>query len=154
MTPNKVAVLVLIAFCIGYGYLNSQQSETAMLGEPGSKLLPWILTVFLFFLAGVVFYNDVKGKALPKRFSFKITPGGIRAVTGLIFILVYSYVIFHLGFIISSFLFFASIMLLCGEKRPLRILGFSCGIPFFLFFFFQKLFQIPLPMGWGLWGIF
>ena len=153
MTPNKVAAIVLIAFSIGYGYLNSQQSDTAMLGEPGSKLLPWILGIFLFFLAVTVLIQDIKGKTLPKRFSFKITPAGVRAVTGLIFILVYSYIIFHLGFIISSFLFFGSIMLLCGERRPLRILGFSSGIPIFLFLFFQKLFQIPLPMGWGLWGI-
>ena len=154
MTPNKVAAFVLIAFCIGYGYVNSQQSDTGMLGEPGSKLFPWLLTIFLLFLAGVVLVNDIKGTALPRKFSFKITPAGIRAVTGLIFILVYFYVIFHLGFIISSSLFFGSVMLLCGERRPLRILGFSCGISIFLFLFFQKLFQIPLPMRWGLWGVF
>ena len=154
MTPNKVAAFVLFAFSIAYGYATSQEPKTSMLGEPGSRLFPWLLTIFLLFLSGAILVQDIKGTALPRRFSFKITPAVVRSVTGLIFIIVYFYVIFYLGFLISSFLFFGGIMLLCGERRPLRVLGFSCGIPIFLFLFFQKLFQIPLPMGWGLWGVF
>jgi len=154
MTPNKVAAFILIAFSIGYGYVNSQHKETGILGEPGSDLFPWLLTFLLIFLSGCILVQDIRGTALPKKFSFKITSAGIRATVGLFFILVYSYIAFHLGFVISSILFFAALMLLCGERRPLRIVGFSCVIPLFLFFFFQRLFEIPLPMGWGLWGIF
>ena len=154
MTPNKVAAFVLIAFCIGYGYVNSQQPPADILGEPGLTLFPWILTIILLFLAGLILVQDLRGTALPKRFSFKISPAGTRAVIGLIFIFVYFYITFYLGFLISSILFFASIMWLCGERRPLRVLGFSCGIPIFLLIFFQELFQIPLPKLGVLWGVF
>lgn len=154
MTPNKVLAFVLFAFSIAYGYATSQQPVTSMLGEPGSRLFPWLLTISLLFLSGAILVQDIRGTALPRRFSFKITPAVVRSVTGLIFIIVYFYVIFYLGFLISSFLFFGGIMLLCGERRPLRVLGFSCGIPLFLFFFFHELFQIPLPKGGFLGGLF
>lgn len=75
-------------------------------------------------------------------------------MTGLAFIFVYFCITFYLGFLISSILFFASIMWLCGERRPLRVLGFSCGIPLFLLIFFQELFQIPLPKLGVLGGLF
>lgn len=154
MTPNKLAAFVLIAFSIGYGYLNSQQPPANILGEPGLTLFPWLLMICLLFLSGVILVRDLRGLALPKRFSFKITPAGIRAMTGLAFIFVYFCITFYLGFLISSILFFASIMWLCGERRPLRVLGFSCGIPLFLLIFFQELFQIPLPKLGFLGGLF
>lgn len=154
MTPNKLAAFVLIAFSIGYGYLNSQQPPANILGEPGLTLFPWLLMICLLFLSGVILVRDLRGMALPKRFSFKITPAGIRAMTGLAFIFVYFCITFYLGFLISSILFFASIMWLCGERRPLRVLGFSCGIPLFLLIFFQELFQIPLPKLGVLGGLF
>lgn len=154
MTPNRLAAFVLIAFSIGYGYLNSQQPPANILGEPGLTLFPWLLMICLLFLSGVILVRDLRGMALPKRFSFKITPAGIRAMTGLAFIFVYFCITFYLGFLISSILFFASIMWLCGERRPLRVLGFSCGIPLFLLIFFQELFQIPLPKLGVLGGLF
>jgi hypothetical protein len=154
MTPNRVAAFVLIAFSIGYGYVNSQQPKAGILGEPGLTLFPWLLTICLLFLSVVILIQDLRGTALPRRFSFKITPAGIRAVIGLIFIFVYFCITFYLGFFLSSVLFFVSIMWLCGERRPLRVLGFSCGIPLFLLIFFQELFQIPLPKLDVFWGVF
>jgi hypothetical protein len=145
MTPNRLAAIVLIAFSIGYGYLNSQAPKGGILGEPGLTLFPWLLTICLLFLSGVILVRDLRGLALPRRFSFHITPAGIRAVVGLGVIFVYFCIVFYLGFLISSILFFASIMWLCGDRHPLRVLGFSCGIPIFLLIFFQELFQIPLP---------
>ena len=65
--------------------------------------------------------------------------------------LIYFFVISYLGFLVSSVLFFASLMLLCGERQPLRILGFSLVIPIVILLFFQGLFQIPLPK-LGLFG--
>jgi hypothetical protein len=154
MTPNRLAALVLIAFSIGYGYVNSQAPKGGILGEPGLTLFPWLLTICLLFLSGIILIQDLKGTALPKRFSFKITPPGIRAMIGLAFIFIYFCIAFYLGFLIASFLFFVSIMWLCGERRLLRILGFSCGIPLFLLIFFQELFQIPLPKLGVLGGLF
>lgn len=154
MTPNRVAAFVLIAFSIGYGYLTSQHPKGDILGEPGSGLFPWILTICLLFLSGALLVQDIRGTALPRRFSFRITPAGIRAMIGLITVFAYLFVLPYIGFLISSFLFFGSIMWLSGERRPFRLLGFSCAIPLFLYFFFQELFQIPLPKGDILRGVF
>jgi hypothetical protein len=154
MTPNRLAAFVLIAFGLGYGYMTYRQPAASALGDPGLALFPGILTVLLLFLAISILVQDIRGKALPKRFSFKITPGGTRSVVGLILVFVYFFIISYLGFLVSSFLFFASLMLLCGERRPLRILGYSCVIPVLLLLFFQELFQIPLPKLGLLQGVF
>ena len=154
MTPNRVAALLLIALSLGYGYFTLQQPRAQALGDPGLALFPWILTICLLFLSGIVLFQDIRGVAIPKHFSFKFTPAVTRSGIGLGLVLVYFYVVPYLGFMLSSFLFFGSIMWLCGERRPLRLVGYSFGIPFFLLIFFQELFQIPLPK-WGvLWGVF
>jgi len=154
MTPNRLAAFVLIAFSIGYGYLTSQQPKGDILGEPGSGLFPWILTISLLLLSGILLVQDIRGTALPRRFDFRITPGGVRSVTGLILIFAYLCIMPYVGFLISSFLFFGSIMWLSGEHRPFRLLGFSCGISLLLYLFFGELFQIPLPKGELLRGLF
>ena len=155
MTPNRVAALVLIAFSLWYGYLTSQLEKTALMGEPGSGLFPWILTIFLLFLSVALLVQDVRGTALPRRFDFKITSGGVRAVTMFILIFVYQFVIPYIGFIIPSILLFGSLMWLGGDRRPVRLLGYSCGLSLLLYFFFKELFQIPIPV-WGdlLGGLF
>ena len=154
MTPNRAAAFVLIAFSLGYGYLTSQQPKGDIMGEPGSGLFPWILTISLLLLSGILLVQDLRGTVLPRRFDFKITPGGVRAVTGLILIFVYLVIIPYIGFLISSILFFGSIMWLNGDRRLFRLLGFSCGISLLLYLFFGELFQIPLPKGDLLRGLF
>jgi putative tricarboxylic transport membrane protein len=154
MTPNRLAAFILIAFAIGYGYLTTQQPKAQALGDPGLTLFPWVLNAILVLIAISILVQDIKGTALPRRFNLKITPGGIRSGTGLGLVLVYFFVIPYLGFLVSSALFFASMMWLCGERRPLRIVGYSCAIPIFLLLFFQELFQIPLPKLGFLQGVF
>jgi putative tricarboxylic transport membrane protein len=154
MTPNRLAAFVLIAFCLCYGYFASQQPRAQAVGDPGLTLFPWLLTFFLLFLSITLFVQDIRGKALPRRFDFKITAGGVRAVIGLLLIFAYLCAMPYLGFLISSILFFGSIMWLGGDRRPFRLLGFPCGITLFLYFFFGELFQIPLPKGDLLGGLF
>lgn len=154
MTPNRLAALVLIAFGSGYGYLAYWQPKASALGDPGLALFPSLLTILLLWLAVTILVQDFRGKALPKHFSFQVTSGGTRSVIGLALVLVYFYIVPYLGFLISSFLLFAGMMLLCGDRRPLRILGYSSLIPLLILLFFQELFQIPLPKLGLLQGVF
>lgn len=154
MTPNRLAALILIAFGSGYGYLAFMQPKASALGDPGLALFPSLLTVLLLLLAVAILVQDLRGKALPKRFSFRVTPEGTRSVIGLALVLVYFFLVPYLGFLISSFLLFASLMWLCGERRPLRIVGFSSVIPLLILIFFQELFQITLPKLGLLQGVF
>lgn len=154
MTPNRLAALILIAFGLGYGYLTTQQPKASALGDPGLTLFPWILTALLLLLAVIILVQDIRGKALPRRFNLTVTPEGTRSGIGLCLVLVYFFIVPYLGFMISSFLFFAAMMWLCGDRRPLRILGFSSVIPVIILLFFQELFQIPLPKLGLLQGVF
>lgn len=154
MTPNRLAAIILIAFGLGYGYQTSQQPKASALGDPGLTLFPWILTIILLLLSIIILVQDVRGTAFPRRFNLKATPGGTRAGIGLGLVWVYFFVIPYLGFLISSFIFFAGMMWLCGERRPLRMVGFSCVISLLILLFFQELFQIPLPKLGFLQGVF
>lgn len=153
MTPNRFGAFLLIAVSLAYGYFTLQQPKAQALGDPGLTLFPWILTIFLLFLAGTLLVQDLRGIALPKRFSFTITPDGVRSAIGLTLIFVYLCVMPYTGFFISSVILFGSIMWLVKERRPLIILGFSCGVTLLLFLFFGVLFQIPLPKGTLLQGV-
>jgi hypothetical protein len=154
MTPNRLAALVLIAFGLGYGYLAYHQPAASALGDPGLALLPGILTVLLLVLAVSILIQDFRGKAMPKQFAFKVTRGGMRATAGFGLTLLYFWLVPHLGFLVSSFAFFVSMMLLCGERRPFRIVGYAGVIPLLILLFFQELFQIPLPKLGLLSGVF
>lgn len=154
MTPNRLVALILIAFGLGYGYLAYRQPKASALGDPGLALFPSILTFLILLLSVTILVQDIRGKALPKRFAFQVTSGGTRSVIGLALVLVYFIIIPYLGFLISSFLLFASLMWLCGERRPVWIVGFSSVIPLLILLFFQELFQIPLPKLGLLEGVF
>ncbi|MEW6332645.1 MAG: tripartite tricarboxylate transporter TctB family protein [Thermodesulfobacteriota bacterium] len=154
MTPNRLAALIVIAFGLGYGYLAYRQPSASALGDPGLSLFPSLLTILILLLAVTILVQDIRGKALPKRFAFQVTSGGIRSVIGLALVLAYFIIIPYLGFLISSFLLFASMMWLCGERRPVWIVGFSSVIPLLILLFFQELFQIPLPKLGLLEGVF
>ncbi|MEW6334615.1 MAG: tripartite tricarboxylate transporter TctB family protein [Thermodesulfobacteriota bacterium] len=154
MTPNRFGAFLLIAISLAYGYFTLQQPKAQALGDPGLTLFPWILTLFLLFLSGLLLVQDLRGLALPKRFSFAFTPAGVRSAIGLTLIFVYICVMPYIGFFLSSVLLFGSIMWLVDERRPLIIFGFSCGVTLLLFLFFGVLFQIPLPKGTLLQEVF
>ena len=153
MTPNRIAAMVLIALSLWFGYQTFQLEKTDIQGEPGSGLFPGLISLFLLFLSVALLVQDIRGKALPRRFDFRVTPGGVRAVIGFLLILVYMVVMPYIGFLISSILFFGSIMWLVGERRSFRLLGFSCGMSLLIYVFFGELFQIPLPKMGLLWGL-
>ncbi|HJO86588.1 MAG TPA: tripartite tricarboxylate transporter TctB family protein, partial [Rhodospirillales bacterium] len=52
-----------------------------------------------------------------------------------------------LGFVVANIMFFAGLMYLYGERRPLWIAAGSILISLIVFFLFREVFQILLPSG-------
>lgn len=154
ITPNRIAAGVLIAFSLFYGYLTLQLPDRVVMGEPGSALFPGILTVLLLLLSGLLIVQDVRGKALPRTFDIKITPGVRKAIIMFVLTFFYQLLMPYIGFIVSSILFFGVIMWLGGDHRRIPIVAYSVGLTLLLWVFFKEIFQIPLPVGSLLKGVF
>ena len=52
-----------------------------------------------------------------------------------------------LGFVVTGALVLAVFMVFAGERSPVTIASISAGVPLFLFFFFTKVANIPIPNG-------
>ena len=52
-----------------------------------------------------------------------------------------------LGFVVTGALVLAVFMIFAGERSPVVIPAISAGVPLFLFFFFTKVANIPIPNG-------
>ncbi len=66
---------------------------------------------------------------------------------GLISFLLFLGLLPYLGFLLGGIPFFAALMVISGERRPLWIAFFSIVIPVTLFFLFREGFLILLPQG-------
>ena len=143
---NKIAALVFIAFGSGYAYFTSQLTERTLPNTPGPSFLPWLLAIFLLFLSAGLLIQGMnpsggadKPPAGPKPFSSR------TSASGLILFAVYLAALPFTGFLVASIPFFAGLMAISGERRKPLIAAASLGIPLFLFFLFQFVFQIPMP---------
>jgi hypothetical protein len=146
-----MAALIFIAFGGGYAYFTSQLTERTLPNTPGPSFLPWLLAIFLLVLSAGLLIQGMKPSggadepsAGSKPFSFK-TSESKTSISGLLLFAVYLAALPFTGFLVASVPFFAGLMAISGERRKPLIAAASLGIPLFLFFLFQFVFQIPMP---------
>ncbi len=143
---NIGASVFMMAFAVLYGYLTTGLPERTLPNTPGPPFMPWILTICLFAVSAIWFFGSLKIGPGLKEFSEKkehlLYPA---AALGLF--LVFLVALPYLGFMAGGIPFFAGLMVVSGERRPLWIIFFSIAIPVFIFFLFREGFQILLPRG-------
>lgn len=64
-------------------------------------------------------------------------------------IAVYAALMFVLGYIASTLLFLAVMLVLLGERRPLHVGAWSIGVTLIVYMIFKTLLDVPLPGVWG-----
>ncbi|MBZ0255577.1 tripartite tricarboxylate transporter TctB family protein, partial [bacterium] len=64
-------------------------------------------------------------------------------------IAVYAALMFVLGYIASTLLFLAVMLVLLGERRPLHVGAWSIGVTLIVYVIFKTLLDVPLPGVWG-----
>lgn len=136
----------MMAFAVLYGYLTTGLPERTLPNTPGPPFMPWILTVCLFAVSAIWFFDSLKIGAGLAAFVEKREHLLIPAAALGLF-MVFLVALPYLGFLAGGIPFFAGLMLLSGERRPLWIIVFSIAIPVFIFFLFREGFQILLPRG-------
>ncbi|ETW92474.1 MAG: hypothetical protein ETSY1_43460 [Candidatus Entotheonella factor] len=146
---HVIAGVVLLLFGLWYGYQTSMLPARTLPHAPSPSFFPWVLTCALVGLAAVLL---VQGLTAPSDqpasrpwdvLGYPATALGLFAV--------YVIALPWLGFLVASIPFFASLMWIGRERRPLWLVAASIGIPAILFGIFRHLFRIALPPA-AIWG--
>lgn len=143
---NLIAAAVLIALSIAYGILTSQLPVRSLPNTPGPHFFPWINTAILVVLSLSLLASGVFGRdeAVPRTTSREAR---LRALALIGVIAGYLLILPGLGFVLATIPFFALMMMLFGERRPLPVAAGAIGITVTLFVVFRHGFGVFLPRG-------
>jgi putative tricarboxylic transport membrane protein len=142
---NIIAAIVLIVFATIYGGLTAYLPVRTLPHTPDPSFFPWINTAIILALSvGLL----VQGLRLPA--SGPSQGGGgrqRRAVWTLGAFVIYLAAMPGLGFVLATIPFFAVMMVLFGERRPVRVGAGAVCATIFLYVLFRHGFGIFLPRG-------
>jgi len=160
MKQNRIIALVILAFVIWWAYLTAGLPESTVPNEPGPKFFPTVILICMAILRVVLFFQkdpakkeEEKGLEItlddgevielppPEKFPMKDALKLFAVFLGGI-ILIYFFG-FNIGLIVSL-----TIMLwMIGWKLFPRALVFSAVVTLVVYFIFDWLLKISLPVG-------
>ncbi len=142
---NIIAAIVLIAFGVFYGFLTANLPDRSLPNTPSPAFFPWIITAVILVLS---VWLLVRGMRQPKVESEPIDVAKLKlAAAAMVFFLLYLAVMPILGFVLATLPFFAAMMVLYGEKRPIWIGSGAIGVTAVLYIVFRHGFGVFLPQG-------
>ncbi len=147
---NQIAAVILLAFCGWYAYLTYNLPDRNLPGTLGLDFMPWVLVICLAGLSGLLL---IQGLTAPKpKVAFKGGPTfSRREVSGVIFltvlVIIYVQAIIWLGYLISTPIYLALLMIVSGSRKWVEIVLASLLATAGIYLFFNKVFQIQLPGG-------
>ncbi|MBT7953752.1 MAG: tripartite tricarboxylate transporter TctB family protein [Rhodospirillaceae bacterium] len=143
---NLIAAIILLLLCAGYAYLTANLPTRAIENTTQPSFFPWVVTVIMAVLSlgllAQAFLPTISSDT-PKTFDVPAK----RLIYGLVLSVAYFVSLPTLGFVAANIPFFAGLMYLYGERRPLWIAAGSILISLIVFFLFREVFQILLPSG-------
>ena len=140
------ASVVLIGLSL-YGIIESSRLERTMQMGVGIAFFPLSMSIVIGGLAAVLLAGILKGKTLIKDEPICEKGGAWRVVTVVAILMAYIILIEGIGYVPSTFLFFAATVLFLGKGRILKTLLTSAACTFFLYAIFRLWLKSPLPTG-------
>jgi len=138
----------LLAFSAYLYYLISQFPDTAAEYRTISpSFFPYVLATVLAALSLLLIVEGWRapvGSILSLDLNQKET---YRTGALLLILIIFSFLLTTLGFIVDAFLFMVSIQLLLGERRFVVLIPVALAVSLGMYFIFATLFKVPLPMG-------
>ena len=111
----------------------------------GISFLPLSMSLLIGVLAVLLLIGILKGRVKDGPICEK---GGVsRVVTTVALLMGYIFLIEAIGYVPSTFLFFAAMILYLGKRRWAKALLASAAFTFFLYAIFRLWLQSPLPSG-------
>lgn len=148
---NTVAAVVLIVCDLIYGYLTWGLPDRSLPNTPGPAFFPWVVMVVVLALSAALLIQALameRGEAVPTSDEAATARDNRRpALLVLGAFLAYIALLPTLGFILATVPFFAALMVLFGERRPLLVIAASLAMTAILYGVFRHGFGIFLPRG-------
>ncbi len=142
--------ILIVVFSSGTWYWSRQlpQSRTSV---PGPGFFPELVSILGFVLGLYILLRAIRLRAVQAEGAAEEADDwgayvriGIPVVLlSILFVIAFK----PLGFLVSSFVFIAAVLLLLGERRPLLILLMSAGLSGGVFYLFNNLLRLGLPGG-------
>lgn len=147
MRKGLIAASILLMGLSLYGVIESSRLERTMQMGVGIAFFPLSMSIGIGILAAVLLVGILKGKVEIKDKPICEKGGAWRVVTVVAILLAYIILIEEIGYVPSTFLFFAATVLFLGKGRILKTLLTSAACTFFLYAIFRLWLKSPLPTG-------
>jgi hypothetical protein len=147
MRKGLIAASIFLMGLSLYGIIESSRLERTMQMGVGIAFFPLSMSIVIGILAAVLLIGILKGKVEIKDKPICEKGGAWRVVTVVAMLLAYIILIEGIGYMPSTFLFFAATVLFLGKGRILKTLLTSAACTFFLYAIFRLWLKSPLPTG-------
>lgn len=150
----NVALLLFFVYCFFYvGSTSPESVPGTMNGAEWPQILIVLLVIFLLINIIKIIKNKEQVENIKINFDIKKIIKS-KLFIGIILLLLYSYALDYLGFIVDSLIFFVLYSRLLGEKR-IKVLVLSALISVaVLYLIFNTTLGIRLPRGTGIFRNF
>ena len=139
-----------VAILVPVGIQEPQSVEFAALSPSfWPRFVCIALAAMGLFIAAAAYLNrDSADQSTPVDANEFPLPKKILRVALAIALMFVSYFLLEpLGFVVTGALVILVFMIFAGERKPAIFLPVAAGVPLFLFFFFTKVANIPIPNG-------
>lgn len=159
---SEIVQGLLITVLSGGMFAWSEQLPPSRTAVPGAGFFPELVAAAGVVFGVIILVRGIRSRAAaaraggapearpqpqpeaePQDWGLYLRIGGPVMLASALFVFAFE----RLGFLISSFLFLAIVLLLLGERRPLVIVIFSAGLSAAVYYLFNSVLQLPLPAG-------
>lgn len=142
---NIIAAMVLIVFAASYGVLTAGLPVRTLPNTPDPSFFPWInMAIILILSLCLLFQSRRRFKEMAPTPD---TEERNRIITAMGIFIIYLATMPTLGFIMATAPFFAAMMVLFGERRPVYVGTGTITITAALYLLFRHGFGVFLPRG-------
>ena len=142
---NSIAAIVLIVFAASYGVLTAGLPVRTLPNTPDPSFFPWINMATILILSVWLLVRSLRR---PKETALDTdTPERNRIITAMGVFVIYLATMPTLGFILATLPFFAAMMVLFGERRPIYVGTGTIAVTAALYLLFRHGFGVFLPRG-------
>jgi hypothetical protein len=144
---NIIISIILIVFGVFFASLTSRLPDRNLPNTLGGAFMPWLMVILLLFLSILLLVKNIISGAEIKRVDNISLKDGLRILLLTTIVFIYVNAMQFFGFLLTTPFFIISLMLISGSKNWKQIVLVSLAGSGAIYFFFHKLFQVPLPGG-------
>jgi len=147
MKKGMITACILLMGLSLYGIIESSRLERTMQMGVGIAFFPLSMSIAIGGLAVLLLVGILKGRIPVKEKPIFGEGGFPRVLTVVGFLLGYLILIEAIGYVPSTFLFFAAMVYFLARDRILKTLLTSAACTFILYAIFRLWLKSPLPTG-------